>query len=375
MTKDNQSNKKTPSIINRKPQSGLDEQTTWRKLDEKEPKSELQVEFEQAFIASAADSEKQIVNDKQAKKAAALLAQKERISNLKEKRMLLVAQTQGKGIEQIPSLINRTPPVSKKLKAMELAREMAEKGLCKDEPGAFDSQVEEMMGWDDIALDSMWHVVAEQKTWRKLNEQRPKSELEELEKVFDEMLLETDTKALKRLPLAGVLEEPDLSLMFRDPIEGFPPPYDNQPPVIELGSFETWDCNKVSFTKRDPVIPEHGKQLIDNPFFGLLATDDKCNHPNDVNGFCTTCGSDVMVSVGDPPTKADVIVKQVQDRLKANNGYGQDKYPHQINVKLTDEDMKRAEAIKKELCMEDMSGSQLMRMLIRQGMKKHEENK
>jgi hypothetical protein len=236
---------------------------------------------------------------------------------------------------------------------MELAREMAEKGLCKDEPGVFDSQVEEMMGWDDIALDSMWHVVAKQKTWRKLDEQRPKSELEvELETVITDGL-----------------------------IEGFPPPYDNQPPVIELGSFETWDCNKVSFTKRDPVIPEHGDQVIDNPYFGLLANEENCSHGVGigVNGFCSFCGVDTLDTKPSYTTAKketpDQIVKKVKDRLKANNGYGQDKYPHQINVKLTDEDMKRAEAIKKELCMEDMSGSQLMRMLIRQGMKKYEENK
>jgi hypothetical protein len=139
------------------------------------------------------------------------------------------------------------------------------------------------------------------------------------------------------------------------------------------------DPEQLTFTKRDPVIPDHGKQVIDNPFFGLLATHDKCDHPNDVNGFCPTCGSDVMVSVGDPPSKADEVVKSTIARIKANNGsnngYGQDKYPHQINVKLTDDDMKRADAIKQALCMEDMSGSQLMRMFIRQGMKYYENNK
>ena len=43
-------------------------------------------------MASAVDREKQIVADKQAKKATALL-QQERTSNLKEKRMLLVPTT------------------------------------------------------------------------------------------------------------------------------------------------------------------------------------------------------------------------------------------------------------------------------------------
>lgn len=311
--------------------------------------------------------------------------------------------------KKTPGIINRTPlRASRKRKATELVIEMVAKGLCKED--MFDRQVEEIVKWDDDALDSMWRIVAEQKTWRKLDEQKPKSELQvEFEQAFiasaadsEKQILAdkqaakvvalikqetsiSDLKAKRMLLVAQAQDkrklEEELETVITDGlIEGSPPPYDNQPPVIELGSFETWDCNKVSFSKRDPVIPEHGPQAIDNPYFGLLEDEDCCSHGFGVGatGFCSSCGTDTFATkpsyTAAKQETPDEIVAKVKDRLKANNGYGQEKYQHQINVKLTDEDMKRANAIKADIFSDDVSGSHLMRIFIRQGMKKYESN-
>jgi hypothetical protein len=66
--------------------------------------------------------------------------------------------------KKAPGIINRKPPTSKKLKAMDLVKEMTAKGLLKDEPEAFKSQLEEISTWPDDAIDSMRSVVASQKT-------------------------------------------------------------------------------------------------------------------------------------------------------------------------------------------------------------------
>jgi hypothetical protein len=59
---------------------------------------------------------------------------------------------------------------------------------------------------------------------------------------------------------------------------------------------------------------------------------------------------------------------------ETNSGYGHEKFPHQINVKLTDEDVKDANDISKRHFGGDVSGSQLVRILMRQGMKWYAEN-
>jgi len=66
--------------------------------------------------------------------------------------------------------------------------------------------------------------------------------------------------------------------------------------------------------------------------------------------------------------KPDEIVKKTIETLKTNNGFGQDKFPHQVNVKLTNEDMKRANAINEEYFGGDASASMLIRAFARKGM-------
>lgn len=58
-----------------------------------------------------------------------------------------------------------------------------------------------------------------------------------------------------------------------------------------------------------------------------------------------------------------------------HNGFGIDKFPHQINAKFTDEDLKELEGIKNEFFGGDVSGSMLVRTLVRKGMEWYRERK
>lgn len=58
-----------------------------------------------------------------------------------------------------------------------------------------------------------------------------------------------------------------------------------------------------------------------------------------------------------------------------NNGFGREKYQHQINVKLTKEDMERIEAINQEYFGGDASGSMLVRIVVRKGLEWYEGEK
>jgi hypothetical protein len=50
-----------------------------------------------------------------------------------------------------------------------------------------------------------------------------------------------------------------------------------------------------------------------------------------------------------------------------NNGFGREKYPNQVNVKLTDLDIKEVKAVNDKYFGGDASMSMLIRVLVRKG--------
>lgn len=53
---------------------------------------------------------------------------------------------------------------------------------------------------------------------------------------------------------------------------------------------------------------------------------------------------------------------------KENTSHATEKYPHQANVKLTDDDMTKINAINKDRFEGDASVSMLIRVLVRKGL-------
>lgn len=71
----------------------------------------------------------------------------------------------------------------------------------------------------------------------------------------------------------------------------------------------------------------------------------------------------------------EAIEETIVQYVKPNPGFGQDKYPHQINVKLTDEDMKQIDTINENYFGGDASGSMVIRALVRTAFKNYPERK
>lgn len=51
-----------------------------------------------------------------------------------------------------------------------------------------------------------------------------------------------------------------------------------------------------------------------------------------------------------------------------NKDFGKTRYPHQVNVKLTNEDMGRMDEVKQKYLNGDISWSMLVRLLVRKGL-------
>lgn len=238
---------------------------------------------------------------------------------------------------------HKTRETEKCVMAKKLVNGMVARGYCEDNTEARTKQINEVMTWPKEAFMAM---VKEFKKTPPKKEDAPKTPIQNnFEEAFSEIELKDEP-----------IQFSEFTADVRELVEK----------MIEKGFCKNDDASRFTqleeCSKWDEAMFYEMWKMIELAF---IPSDDSRLPSEKMDGLKSEYARMKRFKNAQKP---DEIVKKTIEMLKTNNGFGQDKFPHQVNVKLTNEDMKRADAINEEYFGGDASRSMLIRAFARKGM-------